>query len=546
MKNIYFVKKGVVEGPVRLEVILKRIRQGEIGILDKVFFEGEVRWQAAGDRDEFKEAFASLSAHEEKPWVLLTKNTADPKVPKEQRYQQSGPFSTETIRQRLHEGSVRFRDYVWKSGMKSWQRISSVAEFKEARPRLEMPSLPSSWRLPGLPEDTSENLLKNVLVKDLKRSEEPPPLEAEGRDLASAKPSPPKPVSPSAAEARGVREKRRPKPRAVQVKIEAAGNGKVNKYYFYLAILAVLALGSFGLWRKGLAPSTPAARNEHPTLKPSELSQSAQPILPPVAQPQQVVIASPEAQDAHAGAKPVSQTAPQAPHPATYLEIKGVGLTTKAAGFDFSTDASESYPIRVKIVAEAGSVLQKNSVYFKTTLRRKGEEPATISANQLKLPDGTYQVFAEVDSGDGEVIEASKTYFVGKRDSEFTKSLRAHKKSLTYYFAEERRRLWVTVRELKNREEELAKNFSKDASQWTPSYRKWQKSLQKISIPDPKSKNLLLPLTWQEVEEYRDSLRVKGQDFNKAALSQESKPALEALDKGLVRKAASLSLWREK
>ena len=67
---------------------------------------------------------------------------------------QYGPFSSEEIRQFLKSGKIHAGVHAWRQGMKNWQRLQSLAEFKaKAEPprRVEV-----ARKVPGLAEDGIE------------------------------------------------------------------------------------------------------------------------------------------------------------------------------------------------------------------------------------------------------------------------------------------------------------------------------------------------------------------------------------------------------
>jgi hypothetical protein len=57
---------------------------------------------------------------EQKPWFLYYSDT------------QYGPFSTGEVTQFLASGKINPRVHVWKDGMKGWEKLESVAEFRSA------------------------------------------------------------------------------------------------------------------------------------------------------------------------------------------------------------------------------------------------------------------------------------------------------------------------------------------------------------------------------------------------------------------------------
>lgn len=175
MRDWYFYQeRGKTMGPLTIDDLRARIRDGRLRLFDLIYKEGESDWRMALEhpdlRDEFKaQSGASL---QDRPWVCLHRKSETGF-----EFLTMGPYSTAEIQEAVRAGRLSYNDYVWKEGFPEWKRMGGVEEFNpRAGAKAEVPPLP----------DTPEELLKNVVA--FKRGGgAPPPLpkppEAAGPDL---------------------------------------------------------------------------------------------------------------------------------------------------------------------------------------------------------------------------------------------------------------------------------------------------------------------------------------------------------------------------
>jgi hypothetical protein len=164
MAKWYFVDEGKPRGPLGENEIVLAAKEGHLGPLDLIFRDGSERWIPAREleflRDVFRETIEGPDVVPQ--WIVLRKKPRDDGA----GYLQSGPFSTQEIRDKIKVGDIDFVDYVWKEGREKWSKISQTREFNpqydEARTKEK--SAPSGIKVrPESAEVQAEDLLKNVL-----------------------------------------------------------------------------------------------------------------------------------------------------------------------------------------------------------------------------------------------------------------------------------------------------------------------------------------------------------------------------------------------
>ena len=78
MKNWYFHQElGKTLGPINLEDIKSRVREGRIRLFDLVYREGDSGWRMAMEHPDLKNEFKNSSRQklDERPWVCLQKKS---------------------------------------------------------------------------------------------------------------------------------------------------------------------------------------------------------------------------------------------------------------------------------------------------------------------------------------------------------------------------------------------------------------------------------------------------------------------------------------
>lgn len=178
MKDWYFYQdKGRTQGPLTLEDLRARVREGRLRLFDLIYKEGEPGWRMALEhpdlRGEFKQAGANSAT---RPWVCLHRKNEETF-----EFVTLGPYDDEEVRQAIAAGHLSYGDYAWRQGFEQWQRLGALEEFN---PRAA--SLKRAAQVKPEAEETPEQLLRDVV--ELRRRQvvekgEAPPVGASGPDL---------------------------------------------------------------------------------------------------------------------------------------------------------------------------------------------------------------------------------------------------------------------------------------------------------------------------------------------------------------------------
>lgn len=371
MKDWFFhQEKGKTLGPINLDEMKSRIREGRIRMFDLVYREGDSGWQMAIEHRDLRADFKSapVKSLAERPWVVLRRKSEE-----SLDFETSGPFGVEDIRRSLKEGSISYSDYVWRDGFSEWRRIGSLKDFNT---RLGTAKETSSAP-PDLP---AKDLLKNVVEMERRRSgvaPQVPPPEAEGEDLVMA------PVKPE-VQARPVP----PSPKASVPKKAAVKRRSFLSDWIIVAGLAILVgAGVFGVSRYS-----------------GEILTSEEPVQPEAASPPPV--AQPAQEQIQETPEPVvEQTEPVVPE-AKAPELKDMAptrlsLNVRTVGanqvkIDLRTDGvGEKYPVYLQIVGLPGQVTEGAAFYKLLKLIPKGGQEEPFDLSGLSLPQGKFLLRAE-------------------------------------------------------------------------------------------------------------------------------------------------------
>jgi hypothetical protein len=173
MAKWYFVDEGKPRGPLGENEIVLAAKEGQLGPLDLIFRDGSERWIPARELEFLQDIFReTIEGPDVVPqWIVLRKKPRDTGA----GYLQSGPYSTDEIRDKIKVGDLDFVDYVWKEGREKWSKISQTREFnpeyEEVRTK-EKKAFSGVQVRPDSADVQAEDLLKNVLkAKKPKRNE---------------------------------------------------------------------------------------------------------------------------------------------------------------------------------------------------------------------------------------------------------------------------------------------------------------------------------------------------------------------------------------
>lgn len=164
MAKWYFVEQGKPRGPLGESEIVLAAKEGHLGPLDLIFRDGSERWIPAREleflRDIFRETIEGPDVLPQ--WIVLKKKPRDAGA----GYLQSGPYSTEEIRDKIKVGDIDFVDYVWKEGREKWSKISQTRDFNPEYEEVRTKEKKVFSGVQVRPESAdlqAEDLLKNVL-----------------------------------------------------------------------------------------------------------------------------------------------------------------------------------------------------------------------------------------------------------------------------------------------------------------------------------------------------------------------------------------------
>lgn len=101
----------------------------------------------------------------DRQWILLSKN-------EESKYEQSGPFGTQSLKWMLRENKISNHDYVWSEGFANWKPLDEVDEFIEKQgEQLTFDFIESEDSVEHIstvsPPQSEDNLKNDIVVSNL-------------------------------------------------------------------------------------------------------------------------------------------------------------------------------------------------------------------------------------------------------------------------------------------------------------------------------------------------------------------------------------------
>jgi hypothetical protein len=407
MKNWFFHQEnGSTLGPITLDQIKSRVREGRIRLFDLVYREGEPGWRMALEHPDLRNEFktSTVKTLVDRPWVCLQR-----KSEAGFEFGTSGPFSTDDIRLMIQEGLISYSDYVWRDGFSEWRRIGSLEDFNrrlsEARERKDRRGTSGSQS--PLPDVPAQELIKNVV--EMKRGAPPSnpavpppaPPEAATPDLTAPGAVPP-PIE-KRKKSKLVDKERRGKPSAGRPMEETPTPGKASRRRTTAAwvdwlIVGVLAVVLFAValnlthHRKAqktadLEAPAPAPSPVPPTAPEPEFETASEP--PPELPPDLEPMAEVEEEKRAAAAKNENRTPTE-----LILNVQSTG--PNQVKIELRTDASgEEYPVYVQIIGLPGQVSDGASYYKFLRLSAKGDRKEALDLSGMSLPQGRFILRAE-------------------------------------------------------------------------------------------------------------------------------------------------------
>lgn len=436
-KKFFYQERGKTVGPVTIEEMKARVREGRAQLFDMVHLEGEPGWKMAMEFHELRDEFKSgkLQALNDRPWVILQR-----RAEQQLDFATSGPFTTEEIRKSIQAGTISYGDYVWKEGFHEWARIGTVEEFNR-RLQTRAEEIKKAEVLPPLPEVPVQKILQNVT--EMKRAqplvEPPPPPEAAGsKDLTREK-EPPKPATPSALDVTVIKSnapKASPRPdtspeeaTATNIQVTEVKSRKLVDVGIVAFLVVVLVAAALLITRFMDHPQKPVMQKPPPVAEaPSLPKPEVKPTLP-----------EPKPQPA------VPDTPP------TELMLKVQTLSSTQVKIDIRSDAGPSYPIFVQIVGLPGHVAEGASFYRYLKFQPSGDRDTPIDLSDVKLPQGKF--ILRVQSGN---LSKEVKMSIGTNETQFKQAVGRLRKTYAAAIWKERLALFALAQTLEKQITEAA------------------------------------------------------------------------------------------
>lgn len=403
MKDWFFhQERGKTLGPITIDEVKSRIRDGRIRLTDLVFRDGEAGWKMALEHSELRPEFKS-TVHEtlkDRPWVVLQrKNEAS------FEFVTSGPYDEPELKKAIMAGKVSYSDYVWRDGFKEWRRIGSLTEFNRRAGTGSSPPV-----VPPLPDIPTEDALKNVVEFRRPRQlqpEAPPPEALDPEDQPTVIRPPPVPVDEPPKIERRKLEAPPPEKLEAPVAAETTAEDVVlnqtstkTKHKKSLLVDWGIVAGLAMMLIAAVFAASVYLRS--PPQRPEEVVEaSTTEATSPVAQPTDPAITPVVA---NTGGTPVTEDPPaEAPaaekKPApTELYLAAQTVNSNQVRIEVRTDANADWPVYVQIVGLPGQVSDGTSFYRYLKFTPSGDGAKPLDLSGVKLPQGRF--FFRVTTGD--------------------------------------------------------------------------------------------------------------------------------------------------
>jgi hypothetical protein len=443
MKKWFFhQEKGNTLGPITLDEMKNRVREGRIRLFDLVYREGEPGWRMALEHPDLRGEFktSTVKTLVDRPWVCLQRKSETGF-----EFGTSGPFSTDDIRLSLQEGLISYSDYVWRDGFSEWKRIGSLEDFNrrlaESRERKDRRGTSAKEKAP-LPDVPGKELLKSVV--EMKRAEPPanpavpppPPPEAATPDLTS-NPAPP-PVVEKRKSSKPVAHDRRAKPMETPPDFKKASRRRRSSAWVDWAVVGGLAIVLCAvILTVGRYVQNSQTDNEPPIVEPAPVTAAPEPPAEPPKEREEVapLEAPPEIPPdikAEKKAEPVKSVAP------TELTLNVNTSGPNQVKIDLRTDAAgEEYPVYLQIVGLPGQVADGAAYYKFLRLNTKGDRKEPLDLSGLNLPQGRFILRAETGT-----LKKETKMNVGVNETAFKQTVARLRKSYASAIWKERLELF--------------------------------------------------------------------------------------------------------
>lgn len=556
MKNWFFhQERGRTMGPIEIEEMKKRIREGRIRLFDLIYREGESGWRMAMEHPDLRPEFkmASRESLKDRPWVVLQK-----KSDSSFEFGTSGPFSAEEVREALQAGRMSYSDYAWRDGFSEWKRIGTLEDFNR---RLQRRAEEAKAAPPPLPEIPVTAHLQNVV--EMKRPAAvqpvPKPPEAVSEDLTKPKPQqaaePPQPPKVTSG--------RKEKPAAMEyepptmvtqiqtktVAEDTATNIEINPPkkprrkktsawvdWGVVAVLAIVLCAVVLVLSKHMVvpqsepdslppsvaepaveapPPTQVAKPDVPSVQPDDNANDDEgltEVKPPAAEKPKVEEKTKVADKPKPAEKPKI-----ADNPPTEL-ILNVQPVSGAVKIEIRTDAGESYPVYIQIVGAPGQLADGPSFYKFMKFTPKGDRSKPLDLSGLKLPQGKFILRASTGQ-----LKKEARMSVGTGEAQFKQNVARQRKMHAGAIWRERLQLYAQAQLLEKQISEAMTGNKKVAARGLEAIDRVKRS---------NGGNYILYDQWAELK-----------DILTAARAAPSAPLL-ARAKQVREKAGTFSVWK--
>jgi hypothetical protein len=135
MQSAFYVsQKGQQVGPLSVEQILDKVAKGELDATDYCYDEVKEDWVLLGEHPQMsggvKKASGELTQVKDEPVTTESVPHGDKEWFVLKGESKFGPFPFHELIKMLQEKSIFEFDYVWHSGLSTWERIAEVPEFR--------------------------------------------------------------------------------------------------------------------------------------------------------------------------------------------------------------------------------------------------------------------------------------------------------------------------------------------------------------------------------------------------------------------------------
>lgn len=455
----YVVMDGKAEGPHTEDEIRDNLKVGKLSYADLVFKPGLSRWVPVAECNEFerrsddKKAGGESTANQisvpesgdpgEKGWIILTKQKNDQG---KSHYIQSGPFTTNQVKRKLEKAELKYTDHIWFKGYKSWQVISTIADFERRTEPVEpSPGIPQMAAGDVAPEEMPTVIAPSPLSAAAKPAVGPsiPAPTTKAEDDENTKNNLDKYLAPAL---------KKTNPRKIAIATAGATLGIALTY----AALNAYKENSDAVRKVASVKTVVAARA------------SAVPVPPSHATTQAI---NPELEN-----RPLKKP--------SILRIVSLKTITDHPQVVLESDLPGGTEINVHVTARAGSILKYPSFDLAKKLTVIAGQLPSIDFTKDQLPWGDYTL--SVNGGD---LSVTAPFSIGERTTDFQKRLKIFQAQVALQRKKEKSGLTEGLSFVSRSYASLSAQYKKSRStssneakkKWTILLRTWRKDFERQS-----------------------------------------------------------------